>query len=74
MRRTLAPIFAPRNVDALAGAILDRAETAAERIAATPVGGRVDVAAEMARTTFEVMSATLFSDGITMDPRPSARR
>ncbi|MGL4240328.1 MAG: cytochrome P450 [Beijerinckiaceae bacterium] len=68
MRRTLAPIFAPRNVDMLADAILAKAETAAARMAETPVGGRVDVAAEMARTTFEVMSATLFSDGITQGP------
>jgi cytochrome P450 len=68
MRRTLAPIFAPRNVDALADAILLRAEAAAERIAGVPAGDRVEVAAEMARTTFEVMSATLFSDGITGGP------
>jgi cytochrome P450 len=68
MRRTLAPIFAPRNVDLLAGAIRDRAAAAAERMAATPAGERIDVSAEMARTTFEVMSATLFSDGITSGP------
>jgi cytochrome P450 len=68
MRRTLAPIFAPRNVDMLAEAIHDRAAIAAERMAATPAGGRIDVSAEMARTTFEVMSATLFSDGITQGP------
>jgi cytochrome P450 len=68
MRRTLAPIFAPRNVDMLAEAIRDRAAIAAERMAATPAGGRIDVSAEMARTTFEVMSATLFSDGITQGP------
>jgi cytochrome P450 len=68
MRRTLAPIFAPRNVDLLADTIADRATLAAERLRAVPMGGRVDVAAEMARTTFEVMSATLFSDGITQGP------
>ncbi len=73
MRRTLAPIFAPRNVDMLAGAICDRAAAAAERIARTPTGGRVDVSAEMARTTFEVMSATLFSDGITSGPEEFGR-
>lgn len=68
MRRTLAPIFAPRNVDRLAEAIRVRASAAAERMALVPVGGRIDVAAEMARATFEVMSATLFSDGITSGP------
>jgi cytochrome P450 len=69
MRRTLAPIFSPRNVDALAGPIRACAAAAAERMAATPAGGRIDVAAEMARTTFEVMSATLFSDGIAKGPQ-----
>jgi cytochrome P450 len=68
MRRTVAPIFAPRNVDMLASAIRDRAAAAAARMAETPVGGRIDVAAGMARATFEVMSATLFSDGITQGP------
>ncbi len=73
MRRTVAPIFAPRNVDLLAAAIRDRAARAAARMAATPAGGRIDVAAEMARTTFEVMSATLFSDGITSGPKEFGR-
>jgi cytochrome P450 len=68
MRRTLAPIFSPRSVDGLAATIRQRAETAASRMAQTPVGGSIDVAAEMARTTFEVMSATLFSDGIAKGP------
>jgi cytochrome P450 len=68
MRRTVAPIFAPRNVDRLAQAIQARAAAAAERMAAVSIGGRIDVAAKMARTTFEVMSATLFSDGITQGP------
>lgn len=73
MRRTLAPIFAPRNVDMLAEAIRSRAVAAAERMAGTLPGGRIDVAAEMARTTFEVMSATLFSDGITQGPEAFGR-
>jgi cytochrome P450 len=68
MRQTLAPIFAPRNVDRLAQAVQARAEATAQRLAAIPVGGKVDAGAEMARATFEVMSATLFSDGITKGP------
>jgi cytochrome P450 len=68
MRRTLAPVFAPRNVDRFARTILERAMRSAERLAATPAGGRVDVSAEMARVTFDVMSGTLFSDGIGKGP------
>jgi cytochrome P450 len=67
VRRTLAPLFTPRMVDGFADTMLARAEKAAARIAAAPAGGTVDVAAEMTRATFDILSGTLFSDGIVSD-------
>jgi cytochrome P450 len=64
VRRTLAPLFTPRMVDGFAETMLARAEAAAGRIAAVPVGGLVDVSAEMTRATFDILAGTLFSDGI----------
>jgi len=67
VRRTLAPLFTPRMVDGFADTMLIRAERAAERIAAMPKGAFVDVSAEMTRATFDILSGTLFSDGIVSD-------
>jgi cytochrome P450 len=67
VRRTLSPLFTPRMVDGFAATMLTRAETAAARIAGIPVGDTVDVSAEMARVTFDVLAGTLFSDGIVSD-------
>jgi cytochrome P450 len=64
VRRTLAPLFTPRMVDGFADMMLERAEKAASRLAAVPVGGTVNVSAEMTRVTFDVLAGTLFSDGI----------
>ncbi len=47
VRRTLAPLFTPADGRWLRRTMLARAEKAAARIAETPAGGEVDVAAEM---------------------------
>jgi len=67
VRRTLAPLFSPRMVDGFAEVMLARAEKAADRIAAVSKGDFVDVSAEMTRVTFDILSGTLFSDGIVSD-------
>jgi cytochrome P450 len=67
VRRTLAPLFTPRMVDGFAETMLERAEKAAGRIAEAPHGRIVDVSAEMTRVTFDILSGTLFSDGIVSD-------
>ncbi len=67
VRRTLAPLFTPRMVDGFADTMLARAEKASSRIAAIPAGSEVDVSAEMTRVTFDILSGTLFSDGIVSD-------
>jgi cytochrome P450 len=67
VRRTLAPLFSPRAVESLAGVMRDRAVRAARRLAAEPKGTRIDVSAEMTRVTFDILSGTLFSDGIVSD-------
>ena len=59
-RRTAAPVFSHRNVMNLAPVMSDAAERSAERIAAT--GPRaIDMAADMVRTTFDVIADVTFS-------------
>ncbi len=67
VRRTLAPLFTPRMVDGFAETMRARAEKAAARISAAPPGSDIDVSAEMTRVTFDILSGTLFSDGIVSD-------
>ena len=67
-RRTLAPIFSPRSVEGFAQAMQDKSESLATRLARMPPGSRVDVTAEMTRITFEILTATLFSDAIETEP------
>lgn len=63
-RRTVAPLFAPRR---LAGATARMHQIAEARVSEW-LGGRVgqvlDVDSEMTRLTFEMLSATMFSDEI----------
>lgn len=63
-RRTLAPLFAPRVVEGFAGIMEARAGAMIDRLAPTPEGATVDVAAEMTRVTFDILAGTLFTDGI----------
>ena len=63
-RRTLAPLFARRTVTAFAEAMLTAADTLAERWRRLGPQANVDVAAEMRLITLNVLSLTIFSDGI----------
>jgi len=65
-RRTAAPVFSHRNVMNLAPVMTAAAERSAERIASA--GNRaVDVAADMVRTTFDVIADVTFSDDGSFD-------
>lgn len=63
-RRTVAPLFTPRRI----AGFLPLMSAAAERLAAAwrrkPDGYPIDAALDMTRVTFDVLSSTLFSNGI----------
>lgn len=63
-RRTLAPLFSPRAVEKFTQAMDDKARAQVERLLGQSDEARVNVGAEMARVTFEVLTVTLFSDVI----------
>lgn len=63
-RRILAPLFARRTVNGFAPLMLSTAEGFLERWRALPVGTVVDISAEMALLTLNVLAMTIFSDGI----------
>jgi len=66
-RRAAAPAFSPRTVMPLAPGMTAAADRSANRIA--DAGPRaVDVAEDMVRTTFDVISDVTFSGGDTFDP------
>ncbi|MDH2347238.1 cytochrome P450 [Bradyrhizobium sp. SSUT77] len=66
-RRILAPIFARRSVNSFTKAMLSAADGLAARWTALGPGATVDVAAEMALVTLNVLALTIFSDGIGGD-------
>lgn len=66
-RRSLAPIFTPRHIQAFAPIMKQRAEVFADKLAAVP-DGRIDAAFEMTLLTYDVLQATLFSDDIAGEP------
>jgi cytochrome P450 len=66
-RRTLAPLFARRTVMEFSAAMIEAADALATRWSHVS-GSSVEVAAEMTRTTLDVLQRTLFSDGLSRDP------
>src|SRR5690242_16779627 len=66
-RRTLAPLFARRPVAVFTNAMLQAADTMAERWEARDNRGTIDVAAELTMLTLNVLALTIFSDGIGSD-------
>jgi cytochrome P450 len=66
-RRTLAPLFARRTVLEFSAAMLAAAEALVARWSDVS-GAIIDVAAEMTRTTLDVLQRTIFSDGLRRDP------
>jgi cytochrome P450 len=72
-RRVLAPIFTPRRVAAQAAQMGDAAEAFAARLARTRPGRVVDLAEAMTRATYDVLKATLFSNGLAGDAASFSR-
>ncbi len=65
-RRSLAPVFSPRNLQGLAGTILERSQRFAAGLA-DKGGETVDIANQMTLLTFDVLQATLFTGDIAGD-------
>lgn len=70
-RKAMAPIFAPRNTQGLAPAMLERSTLFAEGLAAQ-AGRQLDVANQMTLLTFDILQATLFTGDIAGEPREFA--
>jgi cytochrome P450 len=66
-RRVLAPMFARKTVIDFTPAMMAAAQTLIDRWASLEDRATVDVAAEMARVTLEVLERTVFSDGFGSD-------
>jgi len=66
-RRVLAPMFARKTVIDFTPAMLSAARALIERWEGLGDGAMIDVAAEMARVTLEVLERTIFSDGFGSD-------
>ena len=66
-RRSLAPLFTPRQVTAFADAMSEATREGVERLRQSD-GRRIDLSDEMARLTLEILEHTLFSSGLSRDP------
>src|SRR5260370_28584007 len=66
-RRVLAPMFARRRVMDFAPAMMAAAETLIDRWSSLDERATIEVAAEMARVTLDVVEGTIFSDGFGSD-------
>ncbi|MFD2238769.1 cytochrome P450 [Aureimonas populi] len=70
-RKSLAPVFTPRNIHALAPAMAERSRLFAEGLESLP-DGRADIAFQMTLLTYDILQATLFSNDITGEPKEFA--
>jgi len=70
-RKSLAPIFSPRNTSPLATVMLERSLQFADRLEAH-AGEVVDIAEQMTLLTFDILQETLFSGDIAGDPQEFA--
>ena len=66
-RRSLAPLFTPRQVAAFGEAMAQATREGVERFDRRRPGQRIDMAQEMARLTLEILEHTLFSQGLGRD-------
>ena len=63
-RRTLAPLFTPRRVEALSERMLSPITMQVERMAKRRPGRVFDITEDMTRLTYDVLAETLFSNSI----------
>jgi cytochrome P450 len=66
-RRSLAPLFTPRQIAAFADAMAEATREGVERLRQRN-GRRIDMSDEMARLTLEILEHTLFSSGLSRNP------
>jgi cytochrome P450 len=66
-RRSLAPLFTPRQIAAFADAMTEATREGVERLRRRD-GRAIDMSDEMARLTLEILEHTLFSSGLSRDP------
>jgi cytochrome P450 len=66
-RRVLAPMFARRTVMDFTAAMMGAAETMMQRWSALDDDATIDIAAEMAKVTLDVVERTIFSDAFGSD-------
>ncbi len=66
-RRLAAPYFAPAHLDRCVPDMVRPFESLAERWSRSAEGGCVEVSAQMTQATFDVISATLFTDQQEID-------
>jgi cytochrome P450 len=67
-RRAMAGLFSPRSIDGFAPAMEAAARVLAARWARQRGGRTIDVNAEMALFTLDVLERTIFSDGLAESP------
>ena len=67
-RRSLAPLFSPREVAGFAPAMQEVAAATVERLGRRRDGAVIDVAELMSRMALEVLEQTLFSQGLGREP------
>jgi len=65
-RKAMAPVFTPRHIHGFAEMMKARTETFLDRFRDSE-GGVRDISHDMTELTFEVLSATLFSDDVVTD-------
>ena len=66
-RRTLSPLFTPRRVATFATLMQDKAENRVDRWLKRRPGAILEIDREMTGVTYDILSATLFSDAIAQD-------
>lgn len=67
-RRTIAPLFTPRNVSSFFPAMAEAAERLVRRWRRRSEGRVVDASLEMTRVTLDVLERTIFTHGVPRDP------
>jgi cytochrome P450 len=67
-RRTVAPMFTPRTVLSFAPQMADASRATVQRLQCRRAGQVLDVSAEMARVTLEILERTIFTDGLGQGP------
>jgi cytochrome P450 len=66
-RRTASPMFQARQVSSFASAMAKATEAMLARWRKLPRAAEIDLASEMMKLTFEIISATMFSNDVRLD-------